>query len=172
MAYTSSSTVAALCVNILSGASDFSASSSPTSTAVDGWISSGCSVIDTYLSSKKYDVPIPSGAAAYSWLTNLNTLYAAALVETSRTNITLGPGERTRGRVMLEQFWDELKMLVSMDLTSMGVTRSSKGSLYVGGISEADKDTYEDDSDRVAPRFERGMLDFPGTLKPTKSAAS
>lgn len=33
---------------------------------------------------------------------------------------------------------------------------------YAGGISESDKDSVEDDSDRVNPSFKRGMHDNPG----------
>ena len=172
MAYSSASDVAALCQNILSGASNFSNSSSPTADAVSGWLSSGCAVINTYLSGHRYATPVASTAAVYSWLSNLNSLYSAAEVEMSRTNITLAPGERTRGRVMLEQFWDELRKLVAMDLTLAGVSRSSVGVMYVGGISEADKETYEDDTDRVTPRFRRGQFDFPGTIRSSGTSGS
>ena len=34
---------------------------------------------------------------------------------------------------------------------------------YAGGISIADKDSVEDDSDRVVPAFSVGMHDYPGT---------
>ena len=165
MAYSSSSDVAALCQNITSGASDFSSRSSPTQEAVNKWLSSGCAVINTYLAGHRYNMPVSSTAAAYQWIANLNTLYAAAETELSRTNITLGPGERTRWSVMLTQFWDELKRLVVMDLTLAGIGRSSTGTLYVGGISESDKDIYEQDTDRVNPRFSKGQFAFPGTIR-------
>ena len=35
---------------------------------------------------------------------------------------------------------------------------------YAGGISIADKDTREDDSDRVSPAFTATMFEFPGEL--------
>lgn len=34
---------------------------------------------------------------------------------------------------------------------------------YAGGISESDKQTYEDDTDRVAPAFRRDLHDVPST---------
>ncbi len=172
MAYADSGLVSAYCANILSGAANFTTSSSPTLTTVNRFLSSGCSIIESYMTAHKYDTPVASTAAAYNWLENLNALYAAAMVEQTRTNVTLSPGERTRGRVMLEQFWSELKEMVKLDLTSMGITRSSDGSLYVGGISIADKETYEDDTDRVVPKFTKGMFDFPGTIKPSGTTAS
>ena len=129
-------------------------------------------VVVEILSAPVATAAVAATAAVYDWLENLNALYAAAMAETSRTNITLGPGERTRGRVMLEQFWNELKMLVTLDLTSMGVSRSTAGTLYTGGISESVKETYEEDSDRVSPKFIKGMFDFPGTIRPGADSAS
>jgi hypothetical protein len=42
--------------------------------------------------------------------------------------------------------------------------------IYAGGLSKSDKETIEDDSDRVLPDFERKMNDFPGTTyKPGSS---
>ncbi len=38
---------------------------------------------------------------------------------------------------------------------------------FCGGISVADKDTTESDSDRVAPDFFKGMHEFQGTSQPT-----
>lgn len=172
MSYSTASHVASLTQNILSGASNFSTSSSPTIDAVNNWLSTGCSIIETYLSSKKYEMPVASTAAVYSWLENLNALYAAGMAEMSRSNVTLGPGERTRGQAMIQQFWDELKLLSSMDLTTMGVSRLSDGKLYAGGISISDKQTYESNSDRTAPRFHREQFRFSGTIAPTTSTAS
>ncbi len=163
--------MAGLCAGLLSGASNFSTSSSPTLAAVGNWLSTGCSVIEGYLGGNRYTTPVASTAGAYSWLENLNTLYAAAMAETSRSSAIVSPGERTRGRVMLDQFWSELKEMVGLDLTALGVTRGSAGKLFVGGISEDSKDTYEDDSDRVVPRFSRDMHDFPGTIRSTSTAS-
>ena len=36
-------------------------------------------------------------------------------------------------------------------------------SVYCGGISQSDKDTYEEDSDRVKPKFTKGMHDYKTT---------
>ena len=41
-----------------------------------------------------------------------------------------------------------------------------------GGISVAEKDTAEDDTDRVAPAFRKGMLDHPETSDAATSDAS
>lgn len=47
-------------------------------------------------------------------------------------------------------------------LMAMAKTRGSAG-IYAGGISKTDKQTQEQDSDRVEPDFYREMHDFPGT---------
>ena len=113
-------------------------------------------------------MPVAGGTTAYDWLGQLNALYGAAYSEMSRTNVTLGPGERTRGQVYLEQFWAGLGKLCDGDMTLAGLSRSSTaGILYTGGISITDKEGREDDSDRVKPKFFKGLGSFPGTTTPT-----
>ena len=173
MPYASASDVGTFCTNLLGAAgSTFTTATNPTLGAVDVWLSSGCAVLETKLGSSGYTTPVASTAAAYGWLTNLNSLYAAARAEMSRANVTLRVGERTRGQVFDKMFWDELKRLLDMDLTFAGVGRSGTGTLYTGGISVADKRTYESNSNRVSPRFERGMFDFPETIRPDGTSGS
>ena len=172
MAYASASTVSVYCKNLLGPDKIFTESSCPTVTAVNSWLSSGCSVIETVLSGAKYTTPVPVTSGVYGWVAELNALWAAAHAEMSRTNVTLSPGERTRGSVMYDYFWSELEKLVlgiggnGNDLTLVGLTRTSVGKLYVGGISYADKNTWESDTDRVKPAFFRQMGRFPGTIDP------
>ena len=47
---------------------------------------------------------------------------------------------------------------------------SALGKLYVGGISIDDKETHEDDTDRVPGRFVRGMFKFPGRGTTSKTS--
>jgi hypothetical protein len=172
MAYSSASDVVGWCHNVLGSASMFSEATDPTLGNVESWLSSGCAVIETQLQSWGYSVPVAATAGAYQWLKDLNTLYAAARVEMSRTNITLGPGERTRGQVMDEWFWRDLDRLQRRDLSTAGVSRSSTGKLYVGGVSQSDKATWDQDSDRVKPRFRKGMFETPGTTRAGTISAS
>ena len=172
MAYASASDVAAWSQNILGGASTFSTSTSPTLTSVNNWLSSGCAVIETALAGEGYSIPPASGTRVYDWLTELNSLYTAARVELSRTNITLEPGARTRGQVFDEMFYAQLDRLLDMDLSGVGLSRATAGKVYAGGISISDKDDRRADTDRVQPRFKRGQFDFPGTIRPTTTAAS
>lgn len=172
MAYASSSDVAILCQNILAGASNFSTSTSPTLAAVNRWLSSGCGVIETMLNGKGYSTPVASGTAAAEHLVDCNALFAAARVELSRTNVTLGPGERTRGQVFQEYFEDCMESFFQSDLTLAGVSRQGSGVLYTGGISISDKQSREEDTDRVKPRFNRGQFDTPGTITPNTTTAS
>lgn len=167
MAYCSASTVAGLCRNLLGQEGGFSFSSCPTINDVNQWLSSGCSIIESQLAGCKYTVPVAGGTAAYDWLAHLNALYGAAYAEMSRTTVTLGPQERTRGQIYLEQFWNQLNMLCKTDFTLAGLTRTTAGTLYVGGISVTEKDTYENNADRVPPRFFRGLGRFSDTVQPT-----
>lgn len=172
MAYASASDVAALCQNVLGADDTFSTSTCPTLAQVNRWLTSGCAVLETRLQAQGYSVPPGSTTSIYEALKDLNTLYAVTRVEMVRTNPVFGPGQRTRGQVFREMFWEELKELLSTDLTQAGLSRSSTATIYVGGISEADKDTVEDDSDRVEPRFSRDMFDFAGTLKPKSDTSA
>jgi len=172
VAYADKTDVNAFCKNLLGAASGFDTDTDPTLIFVDAWLSSGCAVLETQLGSHGYTTPVASTVAAYGWLTNLNALYAAARAEMSRTNVTLRVGERTRGQVFDKMFWDELKRMLDMDLTMAGVGRSATGVVYVGGISVADKQAKEGDSDRVGPKFQKGIFDFPGTIRPETTTAS
>lgn len=49
---------------------------------------------------------------------------------------------------------DELPKLLEMEMATQAVP-------YAGGISKSDKQTNEEDTDRVKPFFTRGMDDFP-----------
>jgi len=169
MAYASASDVAANSQSLLHGADSFGTSSSPMLSEVRGWLSSGCSIIETRVASHGYTVPVTAGTRGYDWAKDLNAIYATARAELSRTNVTLAPGERTRGQVFLEMFWDGLEEFLKMDLTLVGIARGSSGTLYAGGISKSDKQLDEADSDRVQPRFKRGQFEFPGTIRPSIS---
>ena len=173
MAYSTNEQVAALCRNLLDGSEYFSTSSSPTAADVEDFLSSGCSIIETHLKVWGYNTPVVATATAYDWFSELNTLFAAARAEMTRINVTLSPGERTRGQVFDEMFWSGLKKLEGIDLTAAGLTKTNTGTtttsggfLYVGGTSVAEKSTREEDSDRVAPRFRRDMFRFPDSMLP------
>lgn len=172
MAYASASTVSGLTKNLLGGEPTFTTSTCPTIYEVNQWLSSGCSIIESTLAGCRYTVPVAAGATIYDWIVSLNALYAAAYAEMSRSNVTLSPGERTRGQVMLEQFDAQLKRLCEGDLTNAGLSRATNAQLYAGGISVADKQRQESDDDRVNPRFGRRMFSFPDTIDPQTSTAS
>lgn len=169
MAYASASNVEALCQHLLGKENAFSTTSSPTRDEVTAFLSSGCAIIESYLSSYGYSVPVASGTVSYDWIRDINAYYAAAIAEMTRLNVSVQPGERTKGQVYQEIFWQNLERLLSLDLALVGGTsRSNAGSLYVGGISVDDKNTYIGNSDRVKPRFSRDQFAFPGIMRPTE----
>lgn len=167
MSYASASQVAAYCKNLLGPDPTFTQSSCPTIIQVKGWLSSGCSIIESCLADNGYITPVSASAGVYTWIQEIESLFAAARAEMSRTNVVLGPGERTRGQVFQEMFWDELDRLCQRDLTRDGVARTSAGIMHVGGISVVRKRQVEQDADRVNPRFERNQFRFPDTIDPS-----
>ena len=97
--YAAASDVAALCRNLLGGAPTFSTTTCPKLVEVENWLSSGCSVIESRLSSWGYTIPVASTTTLYAWLRDLNAFYAAANAEWARSNVILAPGERSRGMI-------------------------------------------------------------------------
>ncbi|MBU2249256.1 MAG: hypothetical protein KKD77_21085 [Gammaproteobacteria bacterium] len=168
MAYCATTKVAALCRNLISNAPDFTETTDPPRDDVLSWLDSGYATINAYLATRGYDTPVAATVGVYDALADLNGLYAAARAEMSRSNVVLSPGERTRGQVFLEMFNYELERLCKMDLSLAGMTRSTSGKLYAGGISDADKDLAMSDTDRTTPRFSRGMFDMTGILQPAE----
>ena len=124
----------------------------PTVTAVNNWLSSGCALINTRLQAKGF-APPDASVAAHDALRDLNALYAVARAEMARTNTKLGPGERTRGQVFDDLFKKGLAEFMAQDLSRAGLVASAAG--YVGGISEAERESVESDTDRTTPRFTR-----------------
>jgi hypothetical protein len=139
---------------LIAPASAFSASTKPTDSEVTTYLSSGCSVINAHLAAHGYGA-IPTTSAAYDLARAANALYAAWHAEDTRVNATISADERTRGDRFKRSFFDHLKMITGMDLSYLGVSKAS--GVYMGGISLSDKATVEGDSDRVPPRFVRGM---------------
>lgn len=173
MSYSSASSVASLTRN-LTGNKQYSTSTCPTINEVNQWLSSGCAIIESRLAGCDYSVPVTGGTAAYDWLGQLNTLYAAAWAEMSRTTATLEPNQATKGQIFLEEFWNQLDMLCKGDLTLAGLSLVSagRGAIYAGGTMVSEKRIWERDSGRVKSRFSRRMFRTPGTLEPGGYTAS
>ncbi len=169
MAYAAASDVAALTRVALGSASEFSASSKPTEAQITAWLSAGCSIINAKLASRGYGT-IPATAAAYDFAAGLNATYAAWRAEESMANARTSDTETTRGNTQKKNFTDLLKEFDGLDFSVMGVAQTSVA--YAGGISQSDKDTVESDTDRVTPRFARGMFANPeGIDNPVTSAS-
>ena len=102
------------------------------------------------------------GTAPYGLATQINALFAAWLAESSRLSAMVQAGERTRADVFFKNWNSLLTLLSTRDLSRAGVTTMSSRA-YAGGISVSDRATVSGDSDRVAPRFTRGMGSNPAT---------
>ena len=172
MAYASASDVSSLCRNLIAPSKAFTLSTCPTLTEVNTWLSSGCSQIELKLATCGYGVPAASGTVIYDHLAHLNAIYAAGWAHNSRMTATVTADERTVGDRYLESFKDSLGMLCEEDLTLAGLSRADGRGLYAGGISVADKQTQEANTDRVEPRISRDMFRFPGTIEPGGTTAS
>jgi len=160
VAYASASDVSILSPHFMSGstASSFTTSTSPTLNSVESWLSSGCAIINAKLASKGYDA-IGTSSGAYEFARQANALYGAWMAEMSLLSSRVSKAENTRAQIFKDDFNDMVEMLIGLDLSQMGVTRGkAPPGNYSGGISADDKRTTEDDSDRIEPRFGRGMF--------------
>lgn len=160
MAFCSASDVSAYTPNLLNGQPNFSDSSVPTLTQVNSWLSSGCAIIVSRLSACGFSAPT-SGTDAYNMLADLNALFGAARAELARTNVQISVDSRTRGQVFEAAFKKGLDDFLAMNLEELGLTSTYTQYGYVGGISQDDKDTVNDDSDRIPNRWSKGQWDNP-----------
>jgi len=157
MPYCSASDVYALTPGLVKPASMFDTSTCPDLTSVNVWLTTGCSVINTQLASHGYDA-IPTTSPAYGLAQQANALFGAWFAERSRINARISADERTRADMFRKDYETLMDMLVMQDLALAGVpVLTTAGTPYAGGISVSDKATVAADTDRVAPRFTRGM---------------
>ena len=169
MTYASASDVALYCPEIVGADTEFSDTSAPTRTHVERWLDKGYSVINTRLAGRGYATPVTSSTTVYDTLVDLEALYAAARAQFARMSSRLAATERAKGQIYMKQFNDELAALLDSDLSGAGVSRSSTGKLWAGGISKDSKESYEDNTDRVEPRFERDQFRASGAEVPVSN---
>ena len=155
MAYASASDVAAICHNLLGNIPNFTTTTCPTLVQVNVWLTTGCAVINGQLASKGVSA-IPATSEAYGIAQQANAAYAGWWAERSRISSRVSKDERSRADMLKSDFDALMKVLLSLDLSRIGVSQTSVA--YAGGISVSDKSTVQSDSDRVKPRFARGML--------------
>jgi hypothetical protein len=165
--YAATSDVADLCRSLLgSEYPDFESNSTPCASAVVNWLGDGYAIINAQLAAQGYVTPVASTIGLYQHLKQMDTLYAAGFAELSRVNVTVGPGERTRGQVYLDMFWKQCEMLEKYigggggGASGMVPDATLAGTIYTGGTSVADHDANEAATDRVTPRFKRDMFKF------------
>ncbi len=166
MTYSSASDAALYCPEIIGSGAEFDDETKPERTQVERYLTKGYGYINSRLAQAGYNTPVTSTATAYDALTDIEALYVASQVQLARMSSRIGPEERTKSQVLWDRFNFMLDGLLKQDLTRAGLTRRSGATLYAGGISHSDKDSYEDDSDRVEPRFKReqfrrGGVDLP-----------
>lgn len=165
MSYASASDVAAYTPGLLDGNDDFTATTMPSKTAVNRFLSAGCALIEGRLAANGYTTPVSVSSAFYDQIVDLEALYAAGRAEMVLMTARVAATERTRSQMFTDQFNKGLDALMKLDLSRAGIAHT--GTLYAGGISRSDKDTVEADTDRVAPRFRRGEFRMTGTRRPS-----
>lgn len=97
---------------------------------------------------------------AYALAQEGNARAAAALVAESIASIFGRKADKSVGDLKISyRGQSEHYMSIAKKLRSASTKFASP---YAGGISDSDKNTVEDDSDRLRPSFERGLHDHKG----------
>ncbi|KKL24171.1 hypothetical protein LCGC14_2417980 [marine sediment metagenome] len=165
MAFSTCAQVAALIPNLLNGASnldDLAEDVRPASTAIRSFMSGGCALIIAKFNTMGFNAP-GAGEALYDFLADIEANYAAWRSELARSSPRTAKGERSRADDFRKAYEANLRQLDKMDLTMLGFTpKETRGSgWYAGGISVADKEAVESNTDRVKPRFKRDKFANP-----------
>ncbi len=165
MAYSTCVMVAALIPNLLDGASTldgFAANIRPASSEIRQFMSGGCALIESTIRSMGYTPP-GADLPMYDFLSDIEANYAAWRSELSRSSPRTAKGERSRADDFRKAYEANLRQLKKMDLGLLGwsMLQSTGRGWYIGGISQADKDTVEDDTDRTKAAFKRGGFSNP-----------
>ncbi|MHA2135268.1 MAG: hypothetical protein ACW99J_15515 [Candidatus Thorarchaeota archaeon] len=160
MSFASCALVSSLIPNLLNGASDFEgindATILPGSLQIVAYMSSGCELIIAKVNSMGYIAPHPSGTLN-SFFGIIEANYAAWQSELARSSPRTAKGERSRADDFRKAYEAALRALEKMDLSMLGFTQLQAGGAgwYIGGRSQAEKDSVASDTDRVDARFKR-----------------
>lgn len=144
----------------LSGSAAFTANTLPTSTDITTWLAQGYARVNRALAGQGYTTPVTSSAACYEEVVQCEILYAAAMGHTVKNVQRASADQWTKGEVYMDRHRKALADLLASDLSRAGLSHTS--GVYAGGISDADKESAEEDTDRVTPRFSRGQFNQPG----------
>ncbi len=98
----------------------YSASSTPTTTQVEGFITRIAEEIDAILAGRGFTVPVTTPASLLSYLTHVNALGAAALAEQAMFPESTKPGTTASGANLWAQYKDAKEFLRTGDLPSEG----------------------------------------------------
>lgn len=166
MPYSSCTMVAGLIPNLINGASDIENTCSttllPASATIITFMSGGCVLIEAKINSMGYAAAGTGGPLA-DYLANIEAQYTAWQCEAARSSPRTAKGERSRADTFRKAYEAGLRQLDKMDLSMIGFTllQATGSGWYLGGISVADKQAAEADTDRVVPRVARGQFANP-----------
>jgi hypothetical protein len=138
----------------------FVTAGAPTQAQVNTWLAEGAIYIDAKLANAGYSTPVASTVDAFGLLRNLNTTFAAAMAEQTRSVSSTDAVGNTRGDILLNSFYKGIDNLLLLDLSSLGIGYTSVA--YAGGWQESDKEAVEEESDRLMTTFKRGQFAYPG----------
>ena len=168
MAYSTCARLLALIPNLTNNSASIDSMGAdvfPGSAALVNFLSSGCSIINTKIRSLGFAPPAGATSEIYDYLSQLEAQYGAWQAEAARSSPRIAQGERTRADQFKRSFEDGLKLLETMDLSRSGLGIDSTTDWYIGGVSQAEKNLVESDTDRVPYRFKKGQFENKNATK-------
>jgi len=117
----------------------YGASTTPTTTQVEAFITRIAEEIDAILAGRDFTVPITAPASLLAYLTHVNALGAAALAEQAMFPETTKPGTSASGANLWKQYQEALAILRTANLPSAGSGGAGAGDLPFS-FTEQNKD--------------------------------
>jgi hypothetical protein len=168
MAYGSASGTAALCTALTSACNGaFGENTTPTETQVLAFLDDGSALMDAEMSQHGFTTPV-TASLVVPVLDPIAEYYAAALAE-SPQNVNRsdwqGVSESSKPTHWMDLYRDAMDRILSeggLALSILGASKTVNLSAYLhaGGLSDDEKDTWEDDSDFLQPRFKSRMMEY------------
>lgn len=169
MAYGSASGVAALTPHLVVGGSNFTATTTPSASQVEAFLSDGARLMDVEFAGLGFTVPVTNTSAKLV-LAPVNEFYGASFAEAGPELGRAGPpgdlDETFKDSYWWRRYRDAMDKLAAGNGFGLELIGASRGidvfEPHVGGLSEDEKDEHWDDDDYVKPYFYSTMRDIRG----------
>lgn len=166
MAYGNVSGVAARCKELIAGNATFTDSTTPSERQVQNFLNDASALMDAVFASLGFTTPI-TDTDVTPILDPIAEYYAAMEAESTRLverSNWEGAAEESKPTHWKQLYDNAMKSLTNnggfaLMILGAGKARDLSYGLHAGGLSDDERDTWNDDSDFTRPRFTMGMME-------------